>query len=118
MGSEQSSEYSETKTVGVHSVVAHLQIRNETNCEVELSIKCPSLLESDKRKVLLKRKRLAPKTTITTKLVIKSNLDSKEVYVWAHSRIGAEKIQVNLQDQVVLDVDDGDLVKLALTKRR
>ncbi|XP_066935408.1 uncharacterized protein [Clytia hemisphaerica] len=114
MGSDQSLP--ETATVEVHPVVAQLQIRNETEEDVDVTLKSPSLLDSEK-KYLVKKKRIAPNTTITTRIRVRSSLNPKEVHVWAHDRRKEERIKVNRNDKLILDMETDDLIKLTLTKR-
>ena len=55
--------------------MAQLQIRNET--DEELTLKCPSLLDAE-MKFLVKKKRIAPNTTIISKIVVKYDISGNQ----------------------------------------
>ena len=63
------------------------------------------------------KKRLAPKTTIKTKVLIKHNfICVQATAVLAHNP--AEKCLLNEHEKLMVDIDPGDKVKIRIERRR
>ena len=101
----------------VPATLATLKIVNEIDIEIEISIKATKISEPEASKILIKRKRVAAGTTIKSKCPIKPSLNKRDVHVWAYDRYG-ERLKINGQEKLVLDVDNEDIILMRISKRR
>ena len=91
---------------------AKLEIRNRSPQATDLYIKEENANGEGKR--LVKRKRLAPLTTATTRLYLRN---AGNVYLVAISPVDTgEKYLINSQDKLILDVEDGDIFKIEVDR--
>ena len=84
---------------------------------MEIALKAPKISEPETSTVTIRRKRVAAGTTIKSKCHVKPSLNHRDVHVWAYDRYG-ERLKINGQEKLVLDLDDEDIVAIKISKRR
>ncbi|XP_066919587.1 uncharacterized protein [Clytia hemisphaerica] len=125
MGAEQSTQETieiETQEMPLAPVArpattSSIKVNNETDLEIEVILKASTLSEPEASKVTIKRKRVAAGTSIRTKCHVKPSLNKRDVHAWAYDRYG-ERLKINGQEKLVLDLDDEDIVTMKVSKRR